>query len=330
MRSVDVVLPASMCAMIPMLRVSSSLNTRPTAPGALFSLVLFATASATMSSNSLPAIMRECLVCFRHAMHVFLLLHGAAACVGRVNQFIRKLLDHGLAGAFARILQKPANRQRLAAERVYFDRNLIVRTAHAPRFDFQHRLHVLDSLFEKLQSVVVALLGHLVHRAVKHALRGGLLAFPHHRADELLDEVAAVDRVGSLCATAYNSFAWHVSRSLLKFSIFTSALLWAASLHTSSVPAFDSRRPRRPRFRARCGSARPAGPSRGRRARARWSAPASCGRCRECTWSLRPSSSGEHAQLCAARSSVSSAFACTRECTRRAFPGSPSMQATSS
>ena len=50
--SVDVVFPASMCAIIPMLRVSSSLNARPTAPDALFSLVRFATASATMSPIS--------------------------------------------------------------------------------------------------------------------------------------------------------------------------------------------------------------------------------------------------------------------------------------
>src|SRR5690349_21061111 len=127
MRSVDVVLPASMCAMIPMFRVSSSLNARPTAPGALFSLVLFATASATISSNSyqrcLPMIVREGLVRFRHAMHVFLLLDSAAACVGRVNQFIRELVDHGLAVAFARILQKPANCQRLPPKRIYFDGN---------------------------------------------------------------------------------------------------------------------------------------------------------------------------------------------------------------
>src|SRR5579864_3149921 len=102
MRSVDVVFPASMCAMIPMFRVSSSLNTRPEAPGAFFSLVRFATASATWSPyplKLLPAIMREGLVGFRHAMHVFLLLDGPAARVGGVNQLIRELVDHGLARA---------------------------------------------------------------------------------------------------------------------------------------------------------------------------------------------------------------------------------------
>src|SRR6266403_3227178 len=223
MRSVDVVFPASMCAMIPMLRVSSSLNARPIAPCApFFSPVRIATASLT--KTPLPAVVRERLVRFRHAMHVFLLLHGPTARIGRVNQFIRQLAHHRLARALPRILQQPANRQRLPPERVHFHGNLVVRAAHAPRLHFQHRLHVLDGLLENLQCVVVALLRHLVHGAVKHALRGGLLAFPHHRADELLDEVAVIHRVRSLCAPADDSFAWHVSRSLLSLSLATSLL----------------------------------------------------------------------------------------------------------
>src|SRR4029077_10042229 len=168
----------------------------------------------------LPAKVRESLVGFGHAVHIFLLLDGAAARVGRVDQFIRQPVDHGLAGPLARILQKPANGQRLPTERIHFHWNLIVGAAHAPGLHFQHRLYVLDRFLENLQRVVISLLGHLVHGAVKHALRGGLLAFPHHRANELLYQVAVVDRVGGLCAAAYDSFAWHVSRSLLNLRFF--------------------------------------------------------------------------------------------------------------
>src|SRR5258707_1084628 len=272
--------------------------------------------------------MRESLVGLGHAMYVFLLLDGAAARVGRVDQLIGELVDHGLAGAFARILQEPANRQRLPPERVYFHGNLVVRAAHAPRLHFQHRLHVLDGLLENLQCVVVALLGHLVHGAVKHALRGGLLAFPHHRADELLDEIAAIDRVSGLCATADDSFTWHVSRFAPKILLLTSGRPWGASLHTSSGLACDSRHPRRPTFRGRCDSALPADPSRGRRAPGRSSVPASCGLRPEYRSSLPPSWSNARARLYATRSWVSSASACTRECTHRAFPDSPSKRAT--
>src|SRR5882762_1111604 len=306
-----------MCAMIPMLRVSSSLNALPIVPEtAFFSPVRVAIASLTKTTHSLPAIMRECLVRFRHAVHVFLLLHRPAARIGRINQLIRELVHHRLARALPRILQQPANRQRLPAERLHF----------------QQRLHVLDGLLENFQRIVVGLLRHLIHRAVKHALRRRLLAFPHHRADELLHNVAGIHRIGRLHSPENKSFAWHCSLSLLQtfFCLTSPPRPWAASLHTSNVPACDSPRPRHPTFRARCDSALPANPSHGRRAPVRSSAPAGCGRRREYKSSLQWHSSGEHAPLCAVPSSVSSASACTRECTRRASPDIPPAQATSS
>src|SRR6202171_2299053 len=287
----------------------------------------------------LPPVMRERLVRLRHAVHIFLLLHRPAARIRRIDQLIRQLVHHRLARALPRILQQPANRQRLPAERVHFHRNLVVRAAHAPRLHFQQRLHVFDGLLENFQGIVVGLLRHLIHRAVKHALRRRLLAFPHHRADELLHNVAGIDRIGRLRSPEYESFAWHGSLSLLRKSFHAqppSAFLtspappWAASRRISIVPACGFPRPRRPAFRARCDTALPANPSRGRRRPPRWSSPAGCGQHRECTSSLQSHSSSERAPLCAAPNSVSSGFACTRECTRPASPGSPPAQATSS
>src|SRR4029077_2366085 len=109
--------------------------------------------------------------------------------------------------------------------RIHFDRNLVVRAAHAARLDFQQRLYVLDGLLENLQRIVVGLLHDLVHRAVKYALRRGLLAFPHHRADELFDDVAGVDRIGRLGSPKNKSFAWHRSLSLLQVCYFACAAL---------------------------------------------------------------------------------------------------------
>src|SRR5260370_15029640 len=100
MRSVDVVFPASMCAMIPMLRVSSSLNALPIVPEtAFFSPVRVPTASLTKTTHSLPAVMLECLVGFRHAVHVFLLLHRSAARTRRIHQLIRELVHHEIGRA---------------------------------------------------------------------------------------------------------------------------------------------------------------------------------------------------------------------------------------
>src|ERR1700691_226055 len=157
--------------------------------------------------------MRERLVGFRHPMYVFLLLHGPATRIRRVDQFIRELFDHGLACAFPRILQKPANRQRLPPERIHFHRHLVVCAAHAPRLHFQQGLHVLDGLLENLQRIVVGLLGHLIHRAVKYALRRRLLALIHHRANKLLHDVASINRIRRLWPPKNKSFTWHCSVS---------------------------------------------------------------------------------------------------------------------
>src|ERR1700730_17277868 len=48
----------------------------------------------------LPAIVRESLVSFSHAMHVFFFLHGAAASVRSVDQLVSQFVDHRLSGSF--------------------------------------------------------------------------------------------------------------------------------------------------------------------------------------------------------------------------------------
>src|SRR5205814_647497 len=77
--------------------------------------------------------------------------------------------------------------------------------------DFEQRLSVLDCFLKKFQGVIVSLLRHLIHRAIKHALRGAFLAIPHHRTDKLFNQVIAVNRIDFLLAAADESFAWHCS-----------------------------------------------------------------------------------------------------------------------
>src|ERR1700730_731114 len=134
MRSGEVVLPASICAMMPMLRVSASCALRAMSglprlsplslqnhPLPLMPGLKKTQQAAEMTGAQLPAIVRKRLVGFRHAMHVFLLLHRAAACVGGIHQLLCQLVSHGLARARARVKQQPANRKRLPAEWIHFD-----------------------------------------------------------------------------------------------------------------------------------------------------------------------------------------------------------------
>src|SRR5579884_2799017 len=76
MRSVVVVLPASMCAMMPMLRVSSMGTVRATVVAPL------------------PPVMGKGAVGLGHAVHILALLDGPAAVVGRVHQLVGQLLHH--------------------------------------------------------------------------------------------------------------------------------------------------------------------------------------------------------------------------------------------
>src|SRR5271156_6710394 len=103
MRSVHVVFPASMCAIIPMLRICSSCVCRAIS-------ISCAWAAGLMPRVALlPPVMREGLVGLGHAVDVFLFLDGAAAVVGRVEQLFGQFRFHGLAGARPGVIDEPAN-----------------------------------------------------------------------------------------------------------------------------------------------------------------------------------------------------------------------------
>src|SRR5262245_39857845 len=121
MRSVVVVLPASMWAMMPMFRVLSS--------GADRAIVAF----LSRGPRLLPAVVREGLVGLRHLVRVFALLHGLAALVGRVDQLVGELVAHALAFARACRVDQPAHRERGRALGPHLDGHLVRRPAHTTR-----------------------------------------------------------------------------------------------------------------------------------------------------------------------------------------------------
>src|ERR1700682_5756126 len=146
MRSVVVVLPASMWAMIPMLRTFSS--------WVVLAIQFLEGRIYPPPTFLLPPVMRESLVGFRHAMDVVLLFNSAAAQISGVIQFVRQLFGHALFGPAARVDQDPANRQAGPAIVGHLHRHLVVGAAHAPRLDFKQRPAVFDRLLEQLQRVV--------------------------------------------------------------------------------------------------------------------------------------------------------------------------------
>src|SRR5712692_5005115 len=102
MLSVVAVLPASMCAMMPMLRVFSSEYCRCTV-SPLFCLGYTCEeggqpAAPLFGVLLLPAVMSEGLVGLRHLVRVLSFLHGGAAVVGGVQQLGGQLVRHAALG----------------------------------------------------------------------------------------------------------------------------------------------------------------------------------------------------------------------------------------
>src|SRR5438445_7589740 len=119
MRSVVVVLPASMWATMPMFRILSS-DTACVMPAPC--------------ESALPPVMRKRLVRFSHAVRILALLHGTALPGGGIQDLGDQLVHHRpLVFARPRILDQPAQSQREPPFRPHFDRHLICRPADAPR-----------------------------------------------------------------------------------------------------------------------------------------------------------------------------------------------------
>src|SRR3984957_7200406 len=128
MRSVVVVLPASMCAMMPKLRsllrsVSTSCATEVFPlfrlrncccqfAIAVVSLRPMPATSTAAGRRISPAVVRECPVRLGHLVGVLASLHRGTQPVARVQNLVGQSFDHGLLPALPRKAHQPAKRQR--------------------------------------------------------------------------------------------------------------------------------------------------------------------------------------------------------------------------
>src|SRR4051794_17276020 len=161
MRSVAVVLPASMCAMMPMLRTRSS--------SSIFGTRLPACVWVTAIA-SLPPVVGEGLVGLRHSVDVVLLLVGAALLIGGVQDLGCELLVHLLLAALPRERDEPAHGQRASASLRHLDRHLVVGATDAARAHLEHRRDRLDGPLQHLDRALAGLLADGLERGVDDLL----------------------------------------------------------------------------------------------------------------------------------------------------------------
>src|SRR5919204_395342 len=126
MRSVVVVLPASMCAMIPMLRVL--------ARSAVLAMVVL---SFPRSCLRLPAVVGEGLVGLGHLVGVLATLDAGAKAVAGVEDLVHEALGHRLLTPLPRVADEPAQRERGAARGLHLDRHLVGGAADAAALDLE-------------------------------------------------------------------------------------------------------------------------------------------------------------------------------------------------
>src|ERR1700682_2509700 len=144
-RSVVGVLPASICAMIPMFRTLSIATGR----SCIF--------SATLISLLVPEV-GESLVAFRHPVGFLFALARPPRVLGSVKQLERELLRHALPPTLASETNDPAPRERQPALRPDLDRHLVGRAADAPRLDLEQRGGVAKGQVEPLKRLLLRLL----------------------------------------------------------------------------------------------------------------------------------------------------------------------------
>src|ERR1700722_1102592 len=167
MRSVVVVLPASICAMIPMFRTL-----------ARSAAVWVATLSVLRTRFSvLPAVMREGLVGLRHLVCVLAALDARPEAVAGIEQLVHEPLGHRLLPTLARVRHQPAQGEGGGARCAHLHRDLVGRAADAAAADLKGRLDVVE-------------------RAVDNTLGQRALALPEDLVRQRGNERRAVYRIG--------------------------------------------------------------------------------------------------------------------------------------
>src|SRR5829696_1110437 len=217
MRSVVVVLPASICAMIPIFRVfasvaSASVDAGLVAVAILIAFLMFPKHVANEHGRS-PApggsvarcngptavpywleasVMREGAVRLGHPVRVLAALDRCASVVECIKKLVCQLLLHRLTWSPSRRRQEPAHGQGLPAWPLDLHRDLVRRAADTTRLDLDHRGRIAEGLLEYFKWSPTGSIRNPVQRAIDDPLGRAFLASLHHLIDEPGKDLALI------------------------------------------------------------------------------------------------------------------------------------------
>ena len=119
-------------------------------------------------------------VCFGHLVGIFTLLNGSAGTIGSIHDFAGYAFAHGSFTTEACIIYQPADTQGGFAVCANFYRNLVVRTAHAPRPYFQQGHYVLHSGIKNFQRILTRFGTDYVKCIIYDAFSNAFLTVQHY------------------------------------------------------------------------------------------------------------------------------------------------------
>src|SRR6478672_5246257 len=215
MRSVVVVLPASMCAMMPMLRtfVRSVSTSCATAKFPLFRLLgcccRYARRPLYRQASVSPAVVREGPVRLGHLVGVLASLDGGTQAIARVEQLVRETLDHRLLSALLREGHQPTQGQRGRPLRADLDGNLVGGTTDPAATHLEGGLHVVEGALEGDNRIGTSLLPGLFERTIDNAFGQRFLPVEQDFVDELSHQLRPVDRVTDQRSLGCGALARH-------------------------------------------------------------------------------------------------------------------------
>src|ERR1700733_3246245 len=220
MRSVVVVLPASMCAMMPILRtfvrsVSTSCATAVFSFVRVVAVVVTLGGRVTRRRDYSPAVVCEGSVRLGHLVRVLTPLDGRPKAIAGIQDFVCQPLGHRLLPALPREADQPPQSQSGRPFGPNLDGHLIGGTADAAATHLQRRLDVVQGPLERNHRIGAGLIASLFERCIYNALGEGFLPLHQTFVDQLGDQLRAVYRVVNQRTLGRWAFARHQLFSFL-------------------------------------------------------------------------------------------------------------------
>src|SRR5918992_4093100 len=221
-RSVVVVLPASICAMIPMFRTRRS-------------GIFLVTCTAIICSSS-PPVVCERPVGLCHPVGIFSALHARADVVLGVEYLAGEPAAHGLLPAGAGVTHHPAQGERVGSPRVHLDRHLIGRAADAPAAHLEARPDIVEGVVQDRHRARAGTLLDKGEGVVDYRLGDTLLAVEHDLVDQLLHQHAPVDGIGGDLPLRWRCSPRHLPSYAFLVPYFERPCLRSLTPRVSSAP----------------------------------------------------------------------------------------------